>query len=122
MNHPTVFRTTRLLLAIAVSGIVFFGPVPSAQANATVVILERDPDNASTWGYDPADVTIPAGSSVVWEWRAQDEHSATSDNGAFDSGVKRGSGHRWEFKFTTPGEYPYSCTPHPFMYGTVHVT
>ncbi|MGH8990872.1 MAG: cupredoxin domain-containing protein [Acidimicrobiia bacterium] len=117
-----MLRTTRLFLVIAVSGIVFFGPAPSAEANAVVGIVERDPDNASTWGYEPPDVTIPAGASVVWEWKGQDQHSVTSDNGAFDSGVKQGVGQRWEYKFASPGEYPYSCTPHPFMYGTVHVT
>ena len=122
MNHPTVFRTTRLLLVIAVSGIAFFGPAPSAEADAVVAIVERDPNNASTWGYEPADVTIPAGQKVIWEWKGQDQHSVTSDNGAFDSGVKQGAGQRWEFQFASPGEYPYSCTPHPFMYGTVHVT
>lgn len=53
---------------------------------------------------------------------AQDRHSATADDGSFDSGVKQGSGTTWEHRFTTPGEIPYSCTPHPFMTGTITVT
>jgi plastocyanin len=122
MNHPSVFRTTRLLLAIAVSGIAFFGPIPSAQADQKVLILEQDPGNASTWRFEPADITVPAGTTVVWDWQADDEHSATADNGAFDSGVKRGRGTTWSFTFASPGEFPYSCTPHPFMIGTVKVT
>jgi plastocyanin len=122
MNHPSVFRTTRLLLAIAVSGIAFFGPIPEAQAQQKVLILEQDPNNASTWRFEPADITVPAGTTVVWQWQADDEHSATADNGAFDSGVKRGRGTTWSFKFAGPGEFPYSCTPHPFMIGTVKVT
>jgi plastocyanin len=122
MNHPTLFRTTRLLLTVAVSGIAFLGPVPEAQAATVVGIVENDPDNAASWGYEPADITVPAGTVVVWEWRGRDKHSATADNGAFDSGVKQGVGQKWEFKFATPGQYPYSCTPHPFMVGTVTVT
>jgi plastocyanin len=122
MNHPTLFRTTRLLLTVAVSGIAFLGPVPEAQAATVVGIVENDPDNAASWGYEPADITVPAGTVVVWEWRGRDKHSATADNGAFDSGVKQGVGQKWEFTFSTPGQYPYSCTPHPFMVGTVTVT
>lgn len=122
MNHASASRTVRLLLVLAVSGIAFFGPVPSANANARVMIVEPDPNNAATWGYDPVDVTVPAGSTVTWEWRGTDQHSVTSDTGAFDSGVKQGVGQTWQHQFATPGEYPYSCTPHPFMYGTVKVT
>lgn len=122
MNHASASRTVRLLLALAVSGIAFFGPVPSAQAQQRVMIIEPDPNNAATWGYEPADITVPAGTTVIWEWRAQDRHSVTADNGAFDSGVKQGAGQTWEYNFATPGEYPYSCTPHPFMLGSVKVT
>ncbi len=123
MNHPSVFRTTRLLLAIAVSGIAFFGPVPEAEAaQQKVLILEENGNDASTWRFEPADITVPAGTTVVWEWQADDEHSATSDNGAFDSGVKRGRGTTWSFTFASAGDFPYSCTPHPFMIGTVKVT
>jgi plastocyanin len=122
MNHPSVLRATRLLLVIAVSGIAFFGPVPAAEAQTRVMILEEDPNNASTWRFEPADITVPAGTTVTWEWRGQDEHSATADNGAFDSGVKRGSGHTWSFRFAGRGDFPYSCTPHPFMIGSVKVT
>ncbi len=123
MNHPTLFRTTRLLLTVAVSGIAFLGPVPEAQAaGATVAIVENDPDNAASWGYEPADITVAAGTTVTWDWRGRDKHSATSDDGAFDSGVKQGAGQKWSFTFANPGQYPYSCTPHPFMVGTVNVT
>ena len=122
MNRLSVSRTTRLLLTVAVSGIAFFGPVPDAQAQQRVLIVEDDPNNAATWRFEPVDITVPAGTTVTWEWRADDEHSATADNGAFDSGVKRGRGTTWSFLFANRGEFPYSCTPHPFMIGTVKVT
>lgn len=122
MNHPCRSRTIRLLLVMAVSGIAFFGPAPAAQAQQRVQILEGNPNDASTWRFEPADITVPAGTTVTWEWVADDEHSATADNGAFDSGVKRGRGTTWSHRFDSPGDFPYSCTPHPFMIGSVKVT
>ena len=122
MRHPTLFRATRLLLTVAVSGIAFLAVPEADAAAATVGIVEREPDNAASWGYEPADITVPAGSTVTWEWKGKDKHSATADNGAFDSGVKQGVGQKWTFTFANPGQYPYSCTPHPFMTGTVTVT
>ncbi|MEM3032421.1 MAG: plastocyanin/azurin family copper-binding protein, partial [Nitrososphaerota archaeon] len=47
-------------------------------------------------------------------------HTVTSDQGLFDSGLF-GQGMTWAFTFVRPGEYPYHCTPHPWMTGTVNV-
>lgn len=118
MNQPS--RTIRLLLTIAVSGIVFFGP--EAQGRDHVVkVLERDPNKAATWVYEPADIQVGVNDTVTWVWEADDKHSATADNGSFDSGEKKGRGTKWQFKFAKAGDYPYSCTPHPFMVGSVKV-
>jgi plastocyanin len=120
MNRPS--RAIRLLLTIAVSGVVFFGPVPEAQGKVHVVkILEKDPNKAATWVFEPADIDIAVNDTVVWEWHADDKHSATADDGSFDSKEIKGRGKKWEHKFTKAGDVPYSCTPHPFMVGTVKV-
>lgn len=123
MNHFSSNRVTRLLLAITVGGFVFLTPASSeAQARQKVIIFEGDPENAKTWQFKPQELTIPAGTTVVFEWQADDEHSATADDGSWDSGTKRGRGTTWEHRFATPGEYPYSCIPHPYMYGQINVT
>jgi plastocyanin len=112
-------------LAIALSGVVFlFRPVPSASAaeGPHVSIVEPDPNKAETWKFDPAEITVKAGTTVVWDWKGRDKHSASADDGSFDSGVKQGAGQRWEHRFDAPGDYAYSCTPHPFMTGRVKVT
>ena len=115
-------RTIRLLLAIAISGLAFFGPVPAAEAQQRVLVLEENPNDAATWRFEPADITVPVGTTVVWEWQAEDKHSVTADDGSFDSGVKQGRGTTWAHRFDSPGEFPYTCTPHPFMIGSVKVT
>jgi plastocyanin len=132
MNSRSVSGTTRLPSIIALSGLVIaligivfvFTPVQRAKAaeGPHVSIIEPDPNKAESWKFDPAEITVKAGTTVVWDWKGRDKHSATADDGSFDSGVKQGAGQRWEHKFDAPGDYPYSCTPHPFMTGRVKVT
>ncbi|MCA1666498.1 MAG: hypothetical protein LC793_03685 [Thermomicrobia bacterium] len=40
---------------------------------------------------------------------------------AFSSGLLQ-PGQRWSYTFTTPGVYPYFCSLHPGMDGTITVT
>jgi plastocyanin len=129
MTHPSASRTIRLLLAIALGGLavtvsgIALWPVPSAaQAQTTVGIVEPDRAKPDTWKFDPPEITVKAGTTVVWDWRGDDKHSATADDGSFDSGIIQQRGATWQHKFGGPGEFPYSCTPHPYMIGKVTVT
>jgi plastocyanin len=117
MTHLS--RASRLLLAIVMMAIL---NGPAAQADQRVRVWEQDGNKAASWRYDPADITIKVGETVTWAWEADDKHSVTADNGSFDSGEHKQRGFNWSFKFTKAGDYPYSCTPHPFMTGSVKVT
>ena len=110
-------------LAIVLSGAGFsLGTLPARAAEGPHVgILEPNPSDAKTFRYDPADITVKPGTTIIWDWKGKDKHSVTADDGSFDSGTKTGNGLRWEHKFDAPGDYPYSCTPHNGMVGTVHV-
>ncbi len=70
--------------------------------------------------YRQGDVRVKAGSRVRWVNQDQLQHSVTSDDGAFDSGLIE-SGQGFERVFDRAGVYPYHCTPHPFMHGRVTV-
>jgi plastocyanin len=49
------------------------------------------------------------------------EHTATSDTeGAFDTGTLH-KGQAAHFKLNKVGIYPYHCSFHPFMHGTIKV-
>ena len=120
--HARQSRSIRLLVVVALGAVAFAAPAPPAHAvEKKVMIIEGKPDDASTWRFEPADITIKAGDTIAWQWKATDEHSATADDGSFDSGVKRGNGTIWKHKFAAPGSFPYSCVPHPYMFGTVNV-
>lgn len=73
----------------------------------------------SNFAVDPPALTIEAGDTV--EWRvASGRHSSTAKDGAWDSGEMAG-GVIFAQRFDEPGVYPYFCTPHDFMRGTITV-
>jgi plastocyanin len=70
--------------------------------------------------FRPARVVVPAGATVVWTNGGQVVHTVTALDGSFDSGPI-GSGERRAMVFSTPGRFPFRCTPHPFMRGEIVV-
>ena len=84
-----------------------------------VLMVDNDPD-LTRWHYEPAEVTVPAGSTVVWVNQGREDHTVTADDQSFDSGYKK-KGASWQRAFPRPGKYAYHCAPHPWMKGTVVV-
>ncbi|MDG7050110.1 MAG: PEFG-CTERM sorting domain-containing protein [Nitrososphaerota archaeon] len=76
--------------------------------------------------YIPAEVTIDAGSEVVWSNDDSASHTVTSGtpndgpDGIFDSSLFL-SGQTFSHMFEEEGEFPYFCLVHPWMQGTVIV-
>jgi plastocyanin len=70
--------------------------------------------------YAPARIEVAAGTTVEWTNEDPLPHTVTATDGGFDSGLIAPGG-RWRHTFAEPGEYPFTCTPHPFMKGTVVV-
>jgi plastocyanin len=90
------------------------GPAPSGEAvrAAKVKIVEF------TYGPDP--VTIQVGGKITWQNEDTAPHTATADDGSFDTGtLERGKIKSETFK--QAGTYPYFCEIHPTMHGTVEV-
>lgn len=110
------------------------GGLASAGQSASGIIVRLTAQNT----FDPATVTVPAGSTVNWVNDATTPQSATFDPtlattkgdidlpagvAPFDSGMI-GPGQTWAHSFTTPGTYKYACVPNEAagMKGTVVVT
>ncbi len=70
--------------------------------------------------FGPSTITISAGTTITWTNKDAVAHTVTSDNGLFDSGSIPGNS-TYSRQFSTPGTYPYHCTPHPAMTATVVV-
>jgi plastocyanin len=72
--------------------------------------------------YNPATVSVPAGTTVNWTWKGTTGHSVTFTSGiTHDSGVKTTGGDSQ--LFSAAGTYTYECTVHgAAMSGTINVT
>jgi plastocyanin len=90
------------------------GPtVARASASATVSMGDNF--------YSPASVSIAVGDTVTWNNNGQAQHSATANDGSFDTGVFGPGGSRSE-TFTRAGTFSYFCTVHgQSQSGTVRV-
>jgi len=89
-------------------------------AQATVIQV-----NISNFAFVPDTVNVTAGDTVRWTNNDQTAHTTTSGTGGvwdslWDSGsLSRGAS--FSFAFTTAGNRPYFCRPHPWMVGQVIV-
>jgi amicyanin len=87
------------------------GEVPAA-ASAKVSI--------ANFAFDPATLTIKAGTTVVWTNNDVVAHTVTFTDVANSPVLNRGD--TFSRTFTAPGTFSYICSIHPFMHGTVVVT
>jgi plastocyanin len=69
--------------------------------------------------YAPATLTVKRGDTVVWMNKDPFPHTVTS-KGLFDSHAIA-AGRSWKYAPRKAGEFPYICTLHPNMKGTLKV-
>jgi plastocyanin len=69
--------------------------------------------------YEPETLTVKRGETVVWVNKDPFPHTVTA-KGAFDS-HDIAAGKSWKYTARKAGEYPYICTLHPNMKGTLKV-
>ena len=70
--------------------------------------------------FSPGTVTIDTGDTVTWHNSGQAPHTATANNGSFDTGTIN-SGGSASHTFNSAGTFSYICTIHPNMKGTIRV-
>jgi plastocyanin len=90
-------------------------PIPG---NSTVVRIVA---NAGSNSFSPNPVEVKVGETVTWINDDSGIHTVNSKDGIFDSGMTV-KGQSFSHTFDKAGQYPYFCSPHPNMVGTVVVT
>jgi plastocyanin len=69
--------------------------------------------------FSPADIQVAPGTTVTWTWSPDaSDHNVTFNDG--NASPTRSSG-TYTRTFASGGTFPYSCTLHPGMNGTVTV-
>lgn len=76
--------------------------------------------SAVDFAFAPATVDVPAGTVVTWVNDGAALHTITAGSGTFDSGFIA-AGATYSRRFPVAGTFPYLCTIHPGMAGTVRV-
>ncbi len=95
---------------------------PSAAAGACEVVeaVDGTPVRIAGFAFEPASVTVKVGGAVTWTNEDTAGHTATLDGGSCGTGTLQ-KGESGSIRFDAPGEYPYLCSIHPRMTGTVVV-
>ena len=65
----------------------------------------------ANYTFNPGNLEIPAGTTVIFHNTDPDPHTITSDTGAFPGGQVQ-QGQEYQFKFDTVGDFPYFCQFH----------
>lgn len=99
-------------MAIFAAAILFI--VPRA---AFAITYEVEIEN---YAYNPGGMHINPGDAIEWRNRDAVQHSATSDDGIWDSGLLS-ENQTYTYTFSLAGVYPYHCSLHSFMMDTIFV-
>lgn len=70
--------------------------------------------------FDPAEITINVGDTVVWTNKDDRDHDFLAKDKSFKSD-NLGKGDTFEHKYTKAGKFNYACSYHPRMKGVVIV-
>ncbi|HZM49801.1 MAG TPA: hypothetical protein VFE68_04895 [Vicinamibacteria bacterium] len=128
-------RFPRLVLILAALGPSCGGggSSPSAPANPTTTTTTVPPVTAAPdlvisilgdqggMSFSPATGTLRVGQTVAWRNTDTDLHTATQNSGGFNTGnITRGSTSA-PIAMTAAGSFPYHCSLHPGMVGSLTV-
>jgi plastocyanin len=95
-------------------------------AGTSSVAANDQPSEASAdvkidnFSFGPQTLTVSVGTTVVWTNRDDIPHTVVSTEGLFKSKV-RDTDEKFSYTFTKAGTYPYFCSVHPKMTGTIVV-
>ena len=118
-----------ILGIVAISGCTSYNNSTSNNSSMTNMGNNSSTGNSSSstnmvtiqnFAFNPATLTVKAGTTVTWNNQDSTTHHVVSDTGAFDSG-NLANGQSYSFKFAKSGNYPYHCSIHPSMTGTIVV-
>jgi plastocyanin len=87
------------------------------QQQAPAKNVEIKIDNFS---FAPGTLTVAVGTTVTWINHDDIPHTAVSTDGVFKSKVMD-TDEKFSYTFTKAGTYPYFCSIHPKMTGTIVV-
>ena len=115
MKTKILFASALLIVGGAINGCKKKSsdtPTPATPAANEVLIQNT--------AFSPASITVSVNTTIKWTNKDGVTHTVTSNTGLFDS-RNISSGGTYSHQFSTVGTFPYHCTIHSSMAGTVIV-
>ena len=97
------------------------GLVRSATSQLNIIGTDQIIVVIEDFWYFPNNLTIRAGSEVIWVNKDFAAHTATANNGEFDTKLLQQNQVSLAIVFDKVGIYPWFCVPHPQMVGAIKV-
>jgi plastocyanin len=117
MMRKSVCIVGLLATVMAATLLLSAGSPGSSASTAEPASAEVKVDNFS---FGPATVTVAVGTTVTWTNRDDIPHTIVSTDKVFKSKVLD-TDEKFSFTFSKAGTYPYFCSIHPKMTGSVVV-
>jgi plastocyanin len=95
-------------------------PTPSPAGTSSSVTIPVGAESLGNRAFSPGDLDVAVGTTVTWTNGDSIAHTSTSNAPGWNSGTIPAGG-RFSFEFQSAGTFPYRCTIHPGMVGTVTV-
>jgi LPXTG-motif cell wall-anchored protein len=95
-------------------------PKPKAIAVPRAIAAASGSVTIADFSFTPGSITITQGDTVTWVNNGPTPHSATANDGSFNTGILK-AGQSASHTFSQAGTFSYFCQPHPFMKATVVV-
>ncbi|KMO29217.1 hypothetical protein VQ02_30305 [Methylobacterium variabile] len=109
-GRQAAFAATLIAALLLGAGAAAESPAPAA---AVVVRIDN-------FTFSPAVVAVAPGTTLTWRNGDDIPHTVVATAGQFRSRALD-TDESFSFTFSVPGEYPYFCSLHPHMTGTVVV-
>jgi plastocyanin len=93
-------------------------PSPSGTSGATAIVAGAS--TMTTTAYAPNPIAVSVGGTVTWTNHDSTTHTSVANGGAWNSGSIAPGG-TFSMTFSSAGTFPYHCSIHPGMVGTVTV-
>jgi plastocyanin len=92
----------------------------ASTSTASTSTASQNPIAIQNYAFSPSALTIQKGASVTWTNYDSVQHMVVSDSPAFSSSLLN-TGDTYTFQFNSIGTYPYHCSIHTYMKGTITV-
>jgi plastocyanin len=118
MKKHHILAAFGLMIAI----VMIAGCTSSSNPSPTPVTSTSNQNTVSVQNYafSPALLNIQKGANVTWKNEDSVQHTIVSDAQAFTSPTLN-TGDTYTFQFNSTGTYPYYCSVHTYMKGTITV-